>query len=178
MPEQLTLLELDQYAPAEMASAASELSEKHRLLRVVVTRQQLLRLAQKGLTAADSAKIVGISAATARDYYSEPAFRRDVLEAVEKAFGDVDAAYASKRKTLHELLETQAYESFSQLVGMLEEDDLHPALRMKINQDFLDRHQDTAQISKAKFIFDAKDLKRAAKVAQEMDNVIPMRRTG
>lgn len=152
--------------------------EEARLLSTAVVRSQLMRLAQKGLNASEAAKVVGISAQTARLHYA--AFRREVLERVESVFADVDAAYAGKRKLLHEMLEEQAYSSFEELVSMLGSSDLHPALRVKINQDFLDRVEDTQKMHKVNSAgaLTAEALASAAKVAREMDNVVEIRKAG
>lgn len=151
--------------------------EDARLLSSAVTRSQLMRLAQKGLNASEAAKIVGCSPQTARLHYA--AFRREVLERVESVFADVDAAYAGKRKLLHELLEDQAYKSFTDLLTMLDAPNLHPALRVKINQDFLDRVEDTQKMHKVNTGgLTADALASAAKTAREMDNVIEMKKVG
>jgi hypothetical protein len=144
------------------------------LLTSAVVRAQLLRLALKQIPAAHAAKICGVCVATAQAVYRDPEFRREVLRKVESAFGDVDAAFAAKRKGLHEMLEEQAYESCQDLIDMLQNPDLHPSLRVKINQDFLNRHEESSTIQRG-FKMDPSDLRHAAKVAQEMDNVIPFK---
>lgn len=146
-----------------------------RLLTSSVTKIQLLRLAMKGLNATEAAKVVGCHVATARSYYADPEFRQAVMAKVDAAFADVDAAYTRKRKSLHEMIEEQAYRSCEDLIDMLENPDLHPSLRAKINQDFLNRVEDGAQVQK--FVrLDSADLSLAAKAAEEMDNVIQMKK--
>jgi len=149
---------------------------KDRLLRTSVTKIQLVRLAMKGLNATQAAKVVGISKETARAYYAEADFRKEVLSRVDAAFVDIDSAFCSKRKSLHEMLEEQAYKSCEDLVAMLENPDIHPSLRVKINQDFLNRVEDTAQFSKQPYRMDAADLQHAAKVAMEVDKVVEIRK--
>lgn len=147
-----------------------------RLLKTAVLRSQLLRLAQKGLNATEASKVLTISSATARMHYSDPSFRREVLGAMERAFEGIDADFAAKRKSLHDLIEAQAYDSFHQLVDMLNADDLHPSIRMRINQDFLNRTEEGAQQSRTTVAFEAKDLAIAARAAREMDNVINIKK--
>lgn len=153
-----------------------QLELKDRLLKTSVTKMQLIRLAMKGLNATEAAKVVGIHEQTARSHYADPEFRRAVLSKVDAAFAGVDAAFTEKRKTLHELLEEQAYKSCINLMAMLENDELHPSLKVKINQDFLNRVEDTAQFSRQAMKMDPADLQHAAKVAAEMDKVVEIRR--
>lgn len=149
--------------------------EDARLLSTAVVRSQLMRLAQKGLNASEAAKLVGISAATARSHYA--AFRTELLQRVESVFADVDAAYAGKRKLLHEMLEEQAYRSFEDLVSMLDDGTLHPALRVKINQDFMDRTEQTQKTARIAHVnISEADLVSAQRTAAEMDKVIPIKK--
>lgn len=149
---------------------------RDRLLTTSVMRVQLLRLAMKGLNATQAAKVVGCAPETARSHYATPEFRRAVLEKVEQAFEGIDAAFIEKKASLHEMLEEQATRSCEELIQMLEGSDLHPSLRVKIHQDFLNRVEDSAPTAKHSYKMDATDLRHAAKVAQEMDSVLPMRR--
>ena len=147
---------------------------RDRLLKTSVTKTQLLRLAMKGLNATQAAKVVGCSAETARGHYADPEFRRAVLSRVEQAFEGIDQAFIERRKDLHELLEEQAYRSCEELMQLVEDPQLHPSLKVKIHQDFLNRHEDTKPLSGKSFKFDAGELRHASRVAQEMDKVIPM----
>jgi phage terminase small subunit len=149
---------------------------RDRLLTTSVTKAQLLRLAMKGLNATQAAKVVGCSAETARSHYASVDFRRAVLAKVEEAFEGIDAAYESKRKNLHEMLEEQALKSCEELMQMVEQPDLHPSLKVKIHQDFLNRVEDSAQQTKHSYKMDPTDLRHAASVAREMDAVIPIDR--
>lgn len=152
--------------------------EGPRLLTTVVLRAQLLRLALKGLNATEAAKIVGCHEATARVHYRDPSFRDEVRAKVDQAFMDVDEAYTSKQKGIHERLNDQALRSFEDLIGMLENPDLHPSIRMRINQDILNRVEDAQPMHKVNTTVDAAALQRAASTAREMDKVIPFRKTG
>lgn len=157
-----------------------DLKERARLLRVEVQRTQLLRLAMKGLPASKAAEFIGISAATARSHYLDPDFRRSCLSKVEAAFADIDDAFIHKRKSLHEMIEEQALSSFKDLCGMLCDADLMPSLRVKINQDFLNRCEESspqANINVSGHRFTPEELQRAAAVAREVDaKVVPIRK--
>lgn len=146
---------------------------RDRLLTTSVTRVQLLRLAMKGLNAKQAAAVVGCHEQTARGHYAEPEFRRAVLAKVEAAFEGVDAAFAERKRDLHEMLEEQAYRSCEELIEMVGDPELHPSLKVKIHQDFLNRVEDSAPQHKASYKLQPQDLQHAAKVAREMDNVIP-----
>lgn len=164
---------MDQQGPVSVQ--IPEAVQDARLLSTAVVRSQLMRLAQKGLNASEAAKLVGISSATARSHYA--AFRTELLQRVESVFADVDAAYAGKRKLLHEMLEEQAYKSFEDLVGMLEDQTLHPALRVRINQDFMDRTEQTQKMARVAHVnISEADLVSAQRTAQEMDKVIPIKK--
>jgi len=152
------------------------LEVRDRLLTTSVTKAQLLRLAMKGLNATQAAKVVGCSAETARSHYATPDFRRAVLAKVEEAFEGIDLAFAERRKDLHQMLEEQAYSSCEELIAMVGNPDLHPSLKVKIHQDFLNRVEDSAQQTKHSYKMDANDLRQAAQVAKEMDSVIPITR--
>lgn len=160
------------------SSFASEVPDellRDRLLTTSVVKIQLLRLAMRGFNATEAAKVVGVSAQTARSHYADPEFRSAVAAKVDAAFADIDEAFVRKRKSLHEMIEEQAYRSCEDLIEMLDSPDLHPSLRAKINQDFLDRVEESATVQRAVKLEPA-DLRRAAQVAEEMDNVIQLRR--
>lgn len=149
-----------------------------RLLTTSVTRQRLLRLAMRGMHASEAAKIVGCNAMTARSHYSDPDFRRAVLARVDSAFSDTDAGFIERTKSLTERLEEQAMASFEQLRAMLDEEDIGKNLRYRIHTQFLDRHAESAPVSRSQISFDSSQLKVAALAAHEMDNVTPIRKKG
>lgn len=148
-----------------------------RLLKTAVTRVQLLRLAMRGMHASEAAKQLGIHAVTARGHYADPSFRREVLGKVEGAFADIDNAFTEKQKTLHERLEEQAAKSFEELVALADQDDLHPALKVKIHQDFLNRTDESKPLTGHTTKIDPTWLHHAAGVAKEMDKVIEIRKS-
>lgn len=152
--------------------------EGPRLLTTVVLRAQLLRLALKGLNASEAAKIVGCHEATARTHYRDASFRQEVRAKVDQAFFDVDEAFTDKQRGIHELLNDQAVKSFEDLMSMLQDPDLHPSIRMRINQDVLNRVAEAAPTHKNITTVSPEQLQRAAKVAKEMDNVVPFRKVG
>ncbi len=174
---------MDAFYPAEAVLAVAEKEPlprhlQYKQMSTAVRRQLLLRLAMKGLSAKDAAPLVGCSVACARMVYADPVFRRDVDKMVQGAFADIDSRFIEKKKTLHERLEEQAEESFSDLVNMLRDENLLPSLRVKINQDFLNRSQQTmaqTQVNHAKMTPEM--LIRAASVAREIEgNVITINR--
>ncbi len=164
----------EQAAPSSAAEPPSDFQQ--RLLAGAVLRTQLLRLAMKGVNATQAAKVVGVSSATAREVYREPEFRAEVLKKVNGAFEDIDAAFSSKKKTLHELIDEQAYRSCESLIDMLQDEQLHPSLKVKIHQDFLNRSEESMPKSGAVYKVEPAELSRAAQVAQEMDNVIQFKK--
>lgn len=149
-----------------------------RLLKTEIAKLQILRLAMEGKTATEAAKVMGLSAETVRGYYRDPEFRLAARKKVEAAFADVDGAFRERRKTLHEMLEEQAYRSCEDLIEMLNSDDapLLPSLKVKIHQDFMNRVNDSKPLSGAVMKLDPAELRHAANVAAEMDNVISIKR--
>lgn len=99
-----------------------------------------------------------------------------MLAKVESAFEGIDKAFEQKRKGLHEMLEEQALKSCEELISMVEMPELHPSLKVKIHQDFMNRVEASAPQSKSTYKLDPGELRHAGKVAQEMDNVIPIRK--
>lgn len=174
-------LQQDQTAVAAANPSAAlplfSAEERNELLRIEVTKSQLLRLAMKGLNATEAAKVLDLHPSTVRGYYREPAFRTAVLKKVEGVFEDIDVAYLNKRKSLHEMLEEQAYRSCQDLIAMLDDEEtpLHPSLKVKIHQDFMNRVEDSKQLTGVMKV-EPKDLQHAARVAQEMDGVIEMKK--
>lgn len=161
-------------AESALAELAPAPADRARLLSSAVTRAQLMRCAMKGINATKAALLVGCTTSFARRTYADPAFKRECLAIVEGVFGDIDKVYAEKRRDLHAELESQALKSFDDLVTMLEDDELTPAIRMRINQDFLDRSAATASYAPRSADLGAQQLQIAAAAAREMDNVIPI----
>lgn len=163
----------------ETAEVVQSNEVETRLLSSSVKRVQLQRLAMRGLSAKQSAKLLGISHATAQAHYRDPDFRRAVLNKVDLAFIDSDAAFVERTKTLAERLEEQAMKSFEELQEMLKPDgefgEIPIHIRHKINEGFLDRHASTATVQKNHLTMDPVMLKRAAIAANEMDTAQPTR---
>lgn len=174
-----------QDAPSSKGSVVLEMPNSEletRLLRTSVTRIQLQRLAMRGLHASEAAKLLGISSATARSHYSDPDFRRAVLSKVDGAFIGTDAEFIERARTLTERLEEQATKSFQALQEMLEPDtnkgrEISDNLKYRIHTGFLDRHSETATITKAKVTVDPILLAVAARAAIEMDNVVTIKKS-
>jgi hypothetical protein len=141
-----------------------------RLLTQAVRRAQLARLAIRGVNAKRAAEILGCSHAVVREVYSDPSFRRGVVGRVDDAFADTDEAFAAKKRTLVERVEEKAEVAFEILCAMLEDDKTTPGHRIRIAQDLLDRHAETAPINRQHFKIDPLELVRASAVAREMDN--------
>lgn len=145
-----------------------------------VRNKQLLMLAIEGLSAAKAAKIVGCSVETARTVYRTPDFQQMVMEQVDATLDEGSCAYRKRFMSLQEALHAQAMNSFQDLVGMLQREDLSAGLRMKINQDFLDRVAETSHKGQlgVTMRWDPKQLSLAAKAAQEMDETLDVNVVG
>ena len=143
-----------------------------RVLKQAVNRAQLLRLAMRGITAKTAAKILGVGESVALFHYRDPEFQKEVMRRVSGALQTGDGLFVEKAKTLHERLQEQAERSFEDLIKMLEDDRLQPHLRVKINQDFLDRCSDSqkeATLNHKTVPLDPNQLALAAQTAVEMD---------
>lgn len=140
-----------------------------RLLPQAIRRAQMLRLALRGVNAKRASEIMSCSYATAREVYSDPGFRKACLGRLDDAFTDTDAAFAEKKKSLVERLEEKAEVAFEILCDMLETPETSAGHRIRIAQDLLNRHSETAPIQRAQFRLDPIELVHAAKVAREMD---------
>lgn len=149
-----------------------------RLMTQAVRRAQLLRLAMRGVTANKAAEILGCSAATARVVYSDPMFRAHCLGQLEEAFADIDTAYAEKKATMVERMGAKAEDAFNALCEMLDDPNTKVPYKIKIAQDFLDRNPETqaGHIVRTGPLADSDKLAQAARVAREMDNVIPIKK--
>lgn len=152
--------------------------EKRTLLKGLVLRQQLIRLAMKGLNATRAASVVGCAKETARGIYRDPDFRKEVVGRVDGAFGDVDLAFVEQKKSLHERLAERAERAFDQLCNLLDNEETMPSLKVKIAQDFMDRNPETQAghtTTRLNPAFQSEALAHAARIAREVDEkVIPM----
>jgi hypothetical protein len=175
MPLELSLsTDLLQKVQTTLAAEGKVVSieEADGLLKQQVTRIKLKRLAMRGLNAKEASKLVGICAQTAGAIYRDPEFRKEVTASLEGVFDEIDGDFKVKQKTLHEMLEEQALESFNDLVRMLKQGDLNPSLKVRVHQDFMDRAAETAKHSPKSSSapnLDAEDLARAVQAAREMD---------
>lgn len=142
----------------------------------------------RGMNASEAAKALGIGHAIALHHYKDPKFQEEVMRRVSSVFGVMDKNFNTKVLSLTERIQQQAEKSFEDLVNMLEDDKLSAHLRVKINQDFLDRCEDTKKEAGVtnNVKIDAGQLLIAAQVALEMDPrlkkgpvpVIPISREG
>jgi len=92
-----------------------------------------------------------------------------VLGSIDEVYEPVDEAFVEHRRSFHEKLEEQAHKSFEDLVQMLGNPTLQPALRAKINLSFLDRHPESQEGNIRTHKIDPQALMLAAAVAREMD---------
>lgn len=154
--------------------------ERKMLLQMVVLRQQLLRLAMKGVNAKRASELVGVHHHTVLGIYKDPMFRKEVLGKVGGAFEDVDGAYVAQRKSLHERLAEKAETAFGVLVEMLEDKEGLPSLRAKVAMDLLDRNPETQQghtITRISPALESEQLIQAAHIARQVDSkVTPIRK--
>lgn len=171
--EQLSLFE--QTPAATRFSEASSEDLRTRLMRTAVDRIRLKRLAMRGLNATEAARVIGCHVTTARTHYADAAFRQEVMGMVNGAFAGTDAAFVERTKSLTERLEEQAGKSFQALVDMLNPvthggRQVSDNLLFRIHTGFLDRHGETAAISKSHITLDPMELTIAAKAAREMES--------
>lgn len=177
---QLDGAEVMAYSAQPMGTPMVEAGLEKRLLRSSVTRIQLQRLAMRGMHATEAAKVLGIHPHTARSHYSDPDFRKAVIAKVDGAFGSTDAAFLERTKSMTERLEEQATKSFEALQLMLDPDSndgmkISDNLKFRIHTQFLDRHTESAPVSKQMIKIDPISLSLAARAASEMDNnVVPI----
>jgi hypothetical protein len=145
-------------------------------LNKTILRMKLKRLAVRGTTVTDAAKLLGVHTTTVRNIYQEPDFRKECFGALEEAFEGVDSTLAAASATLEEKLHQQALESFNSLVQMLNTEPLTANQRIKVHQDFMDRAAESAakrvNINKPSVQADAEALTRAAQAAREMDKAL------
>lgn len=150
------------------------------LLKGLVLRQQLMRLAMKGLNATRASSLVGCGKDTARAIYRDPEFRKEVLGRVDGAFADVDLAFVETRKGIHERLAEKAEKAFDVLCDMLDSEETMPSIRMKVAHDILDRNPETQAghtVTRLNPALASESLQQAARIAREMDEkVMPIRR--
>jgi hypothetical protein len=147
-----------------------------KLMTQAVRRAQLLRLALRGVNAKKAAEVIGCSHATARAVYADPEFRKGCLGRLDDAFADIDASFATRKRSLIERMEEKAEVAFETLVGLLEAHDTKDVYKIKIAQDFLDRNPTTqaGHVVRTGPLADPDKLSQAARVAREMDNVLIM----
>ncbi len=164
--------------PENFEASLLDPETRHVTMRGMVTRQQLLRLAMKGLNAARAARAAGLNPYTVRAIYRDPAFRKEVYGRVNGAFEEVDQAFRETKKSLHECLAEEAERAFETLRDMLADQGTMPSLKVKIAQDFLDRNPETQAghtVMRLGVAMQGEDLAHAARIAREMDSgVIPL----
>lgn len=144
-----------------------------------VLRARALRLALKQVSARKAAPILGINYETARKIYADPSFQAEVRKRIDVAFEDVDTAFITGHKTLHEKIAEKGNAAFEALCQMLDDQGTLPGHRIKIAQDILDRNEATQAGKTVRHTnLDVDKLRVAANAAREMDNVIPFKKSG
>lgn len=140
-----------------------------------VRRSKLLRLAAQGLPAARAAQILGCSHATTLMEYRDPEFKRQVLALVESAFESSDVRFGEEMFTLQDRLKMKAEEAFETLCEIMDDVQNEPGVRAKVAMDLLNRVPETQTGHQVRTgaIEDATTLARAARAAEEMNNVVP-----
>jgi hypothetical protein len=139
---------------------------RKKLLKHVVLRAQLLRVALRGVTAKEAAKIVGCGYWVARSVYADDDFRRIVLSKVEGALAYADEKFQGQQKSLHERLAEKSERAFDVLCEMLEDPSTNAGLRFRVATSFLDRNPETAPNKNVavehNHSFSSEELRRAA----------------
>lgn len=156
-------------------------------LRRAALGEKLVRMAMKGVTASEAARLVGCHQQTALMYYKRPDFRKRVMNKIQGAFEGVDEGFSEELESMHEKLKRAAEKSYDELMAMLsgEVAGVQVGHKIKIAQDFMNRNPDT----QAGFIhrngdkLDPDQLRLAATAAREMDassknNIVEMPHTG
>lgn len=158
---------------------------KTHTLRNIVVRQQLARLAMKGINAKLASGFVGVCAATAQAIYRDPKFKAEVYGKVDGAFTDVDKAFKESKQSVHERIAARADVILDQLFEMMDDTTQLPTLRAKIMMDVLDRNPETQPghtVTRLGGAMTPEQLAQAAQIAREMDrkiespNILPMKR--
>lgn len=175
----MTMMEPDSKPTQTQSAVDLQLVEsgiETRLLTGVVLRAKALRLAMRGVTAAKAAELLGVSPAHMREIYRDPEFRKAVMARLQGAFEETDETFEEKTKTLHEMLEEQAVQSFQELVSIARDMTSSNALKARIHMDLLNRVPESAQrkVNIDGGVLTSSMLQQAAKAAREMDNVLPM----
>jgi|SRR5580658_1309347 hypothetical protein len=149
---------------------------EHRPQRIS-RRLELLRLAMRGYSAKQAAESLEIPYSAALQEYRDREFRALAFGRLEHAFAEIDGNFEEEKKSLHERLAEKSNDAFRVLCELLEDEEVHPGVRVKIAQDMLDRNPDTMAGSVVRHEkFDPQQLMRAAQAASEMDNVIQLKR--
>jgi hypothetical protein len=140
-----------------------------------VRRAKLLRIAAQGFNATRAAELLGVSPATTQKEYADPSFREQLLSLVESAFESSDGVFGQVMFNLQDRLRMKAEEAFDTLAEIMDDTTQEPALRAKVAMNFLDRTPETQQGHQVRYgaIEDASTLARAARAAEEMNNVVP-----
>lgn len=143
-------------------------------------RMKLLRLAALGLNAKRAAEILGIDVQTVRREYRDPEFKKLALMRLEEAFEGVDEKFEGELLSLHDQIQIKGQEAFDTLCHLLGDKDAPSAVRARIAMDILDRNPNTqaGSIVRHGTLIDADQLSKAARVAEEMNGVIPIKKVG
>lgn len=145
---------------------------------VIARRSKLLRLAVQSVNAKRASELLGIGYQTVLAEYKDPSFRRQAHEMVESAFEGVDASLSNVQLSLHDRIRLKSEEAFDVLCNILDDEAENPALRAKIAVELLDRNPESQAGTTVRHgaLVEATDLARAARAAEEMNKVLPIRK--
>lgn len=141
-------------------------------------RQKLLRLAAQGVNAKRAAELLGVSHQTILKEYKDREFRKQAFEMVEGAFKEVDEGFTTLQLSIHDRIRMKSEEAFEYLCQVLDDPAEDSRIRVKVATDLLDRNPETVAgtaVYKGEQI-EAEHLAAAARVAEEMNKVIPIKR--
>lgn len=144
----------------------------------VAGRAKMVRLAAQGCNARRASELLGIGYGVVCKVYNDASFRKQVFELVEGAFEKVDGAFTNVQLSLHDRIRAKSEEAFEVLCEILDNPDEMPALRAKIAVELLDRNPESQAGTTVRHGALANDqaLAVAARAAEEMNKVLPMRR--
>lgn len=150
-------------------------------LNKTMLRMRLKRLAIRGTSMRDCARLAQCDYTAVQRIFKEPEFKKECFAAMAESFEGIDENAAMAVASLEEKLAIQASESFDSLVHLLTDGGLTANQKIKIHQDFLDRAEATAAIRKninkpsSAAVANADTLARAAVTAREMDQALSKR---
>lgn len=144
----------------------------------VALRSRLVRLAAQRCNAARASELTGAGYSVVRNIYNDPGFRKQVFEFVEGAFEKVDGEFTQVQESLHDRIRRKSEEAFDVLCEILDDPNEMSGLRAKVALELLDRNPESQAGTTVRHGALANDqaLAIAARAAEEMNKVLPMRK--